>query len=696
MAALNRRSASGITARFRSVLSKLVLATRGTGKQTSSPPAPEWDLPFLHAYFTNIVELSEDAIISIDAQQRIRLFNKGAEAIFGYQAAEVLGEPLDILLPARFQGRHRMHVAGFAASADSMRSMNERGSIVGVRKDGTEFPAEATITKFTVKGESVLSVRLRDITQRRRAEEGLQRLAALVESSDDAIIGKSLDGTIISWNKGAERIYGYAASEVLGRHISILVPPEGRDELPRLFARVARGDSVNRLETVRVAKDGRRIDISLSLSPVKDATGSVIGMSAIGRDITEQKRLDTQLRQAQKMETIGALAGGIAHDFNNVLNLLSGHAELAALRLPLASPARDHLQEVIAASQRATELVRQILVFSRRTQQERRAVALQVVVEEVRRLLLASLPSSVEFRQHMDAAPAVVLAEPSQIHQVLLNLCANAEYAMRNKSGVLDLHLRTVSLDAKFAQTHPPLQPGPHVKLTIRDTGVGMVPEVQERIFEPFFTTKPIGEGTGLGLATVYSIVKSHGGAITVESAPGRGARFDLYFPRCDETLDILSKPQAPVKGSGEHILLVDDETSLLRLWTVALTDLGYHVTAFSGSRDALDAFLKAPDTFDLVVTDQTMPQMSGEALARELLRMRPQIPIILCTGHLPQAGGTRIAPVGIRATLIKPISRLDLSLTIYRLLTENVEANTSTTKAGSRPAGKAADLSGG
>jgi PAS domain S-box-containing protein len=599
------------------------------------------------------------------------LFNKGAEAIFGYHAAEMMGRPLDALIPRRFLASHRTHVTRFATSADARRPMNERGTLVGLRKDGGEFPAEATISKFTVKGETVMSVRLRDITQRKQAEAGLLRLAALVESSDDAIIGQALDGTIATWNAGAARLYGYAAPEVVGRPFALLVQADSQAELPRLFERVLRGDPVVNYETIGCTKAGTGVDVSLSISPIKDAAGAIIGMSAIGRDITQRKRLEAQFHEAQKMEAIGTLAGGIAHDFNNLLSIIAGDAELVAIRIPDTSPAQDHLRDLLAAAQRATDLVRQILTFSRRTQHERRPVALQTVVEEVKHLLRASLPSTIDFRHFTDAAPAVILADPSQMHQVLLNLCANAEHAMRDRGGVLDLHLRTVDIDADFAGAHPPLRPGPHVKLTIRDSGHGMSHDVQARIFEPFFTTKPLGEGTGLGLAVVHGIVTGHGGALTVESAPGRGTRFDLYFPRCDDLAAMRPSPQAPLRGRGEHLLLVDDEAAIVRLWTVSLTDLGYRVTSHTNSLAALEAFRNTPDAFDLVVTDQTMPQLTGEALAQELLRLRPDLPIILCTGQSLSAAGSRPRPLGVRATLLKPVSRLDLSLAIQRLLAE-------------------------
>lgn len=643
-----------------------------------TPGAPEEDLVFLKTYFANIVELSEDAIISVDATQCIRLFNAGAEVIFGYQAEEVLGRPLEILIPSSLRASHARHVHRFVEAPDAMRSMNERTQVAGLRRDGTEFPAEATISKFTLRGQPVLTVRLRDISHRRRTEEGLQRLAAIVESTDDAIFSVSASGTILTWNGGAERVFGFPAEEILGHHVDLLVPADRRHERSALMARVLAGESVSHFETVRFRKDGTPVDVSLSIAPLRDGSDAVVGMSAIGRDMTRHRLLERQLRQSQKMEAIGTLAGGIAHDFNNLLNVVTGHAELAALRLPNGSPAQAHLQEVTAASQHATDLVRQLLAFSRHSQPARRLVALQTVVEDLKHLLRASLPSTIDFRQQIDGAPAVVLADPTQIHQVLLNLCANAEHAMRERGGVLDLQLRSLDIDAPFADAHPPLRPGPHVKLTVRDTGHGIPAALLDRIFEPYFTTKPIGEGTGLGLAIVHSIVSAHGGAIAVDSAPERGTRFDLYLPRSESLAESLADALAPVRGEGERILLVDDEPSLVRLWLVALGDLGYRVTGYTNSREALEAFRETPDAFDLVITDQTMPQLTGEALAREIARMRPRLPVILCTGQLARPAGERVAPVGIRATLIKPVSRLDLSLAIQRVLLERAVARLS------------------
>jgi PAS domain S-box-containing protein len=622
------------------------------------------------AQFAGIVELSEDAIISVDAEQRITLFNHAAEQMFGYRLDEVRGWPLEILLPDRFHASHRRHVSAFAGSTETLRPMGYRGTLAGRRKDGTEFPLEASITKSGLPAEPIFTARIRDITDRRRAEEGLQRLAAIVESSQDAIIGKGLDGTILTWNPAASRLYGYTAEEAVGRNIAMLTPADRGDELADILARLRQGNSVAHWDTVRVRKDGRQVDISLSAAPIRDAAGQIVGASAISRDITEWKRLETQIRQTQKLEAIGTLAGGIAHDFNNLLAAMLGNAEIAADLLNESSQAWQPLQELLGAGRRARDLVRQILTFSRQTgDQARRPLAVQDLIREVLQLLRASLPSTIAFRQHLEPGRSLVLADSSQLHQVLVNLCTNAAHAMRGQGGLLEVHLKTVEVDAEFAAAHPPLRPGTHVKLSVRDTGHGMAPEVRDRIFEPFFTTKGSGDGTGMGLAVVHGIVAGHDGAITVESAPGRGTRFDIFLPRCDAREDNQRAIEAPARGQKEHILFVDDEPALVRIWTTTLHGLGYRVTGRTEALEALETFRDAPDTFDLVVTDQTMPQLTGEALAEEITRIRPDVPVILCTGYSMAMTPEAAAAHGIQAYLMKPVSRRDLCLAIQRLL---------------------------
>jgi len=364
------------------------------------------------------------------------------------------------------------------------------------------------------------------------------------------------------------------------------------------------------------------------------------------------------------------LAGGVAHDFNNILGVIIGYTELAAEAVT-GTPRKD-LDQALDAARRAKDLVHQILVFSRQREQERRPLALHQVVRDGMRLLRASLPATVEIRERVDRASGCILGDATQVHQLLMNLVANAEHAMRERGGVLEVAVQAFAVEPALAAALPPLQPGPHVRLRVRDTGRGMTPEVRERIFDPFFTTTPAGEGTGMGLAVVHGIVAAHGGAITVETAPGQGTTFDVYLPALAER-PAAEQPasQAAALGGCEAVLLVDDEESLVALWSRRLRALGYRVTACTSGVEALQAFRAAPQAFDVVVTDQTMPHLTGDSLAAELLRLRPDLPIILCTGYSQTLDEEQALALGIRAFLLKPCRLEDLAGAIRGALGE-------------------------
>ena len=388
-------------------------------------------------------------------------------------------------------------------------------------------------------------------------------------------------------------------------------------------------------------------------------------------EMVQCQLLSEELRQVQKMEAVGRLAGGVAHDFNNILAAIIGYTELATHNIAAASPAWRQLQEVLRACQRAKALVQQILTFSRRTEQAYTSVQLPPLVEETLALLRASLPSTIEIRQHIDPEVGAVLADPTQLHQVIINLCANAEYAMRQTGGVLEIRLEAVEVETTLAAQYPTLHLGPHARLTVRDTGQGMPPDVVERMYDPFFTTKAAGEGTGIGLSVVHGIVVSHGGTITVESQVGHGTTFMIYLPCIpwDMAGEMQAEESLPY-GQG-RLLFVDDEPALVRLGYSVLTQLGYDVTAYTSSVEALAAFQAAPHHFDLVITDYTMPQMTGEALARALRSLRPDIPIILETGFSHTIDAERATALGINAFLLKPWTVRELARTIAQVLAQ-------------------------
>jgi PAS domain S-box-containing protein len=433
-------------------------------------------------------------------------------------------------------------------------------------------------------------------------------------------------------------------------------------------------------------RDGNLLHLLLSGRPRRNSEGVVVGYRGVARDITEHVRADEQLRQAQreeemrqaqKMEAIGILAGGIAHDFNNTLGIILGYTGLT-LQMTDDSQIQHNLQHVFNAGERAKDMVQQILAFSRKSDPERKAIYLHEAVVETLKLLRASLPTTIDIRQAIPAGiQDVVLADTTQMHQVIMNLCMNAAYAMRETGGILDVRISIRHINHVFTLQHPELRSGPHVCLIIRDTGCGMEADVVERIFEPYFTTKGVGEGTGMGLAVVHGIIASHSGAITVHSTPGMGTTFAIYLPQIDAVVDRETPGATPLLHGQGSILFVDDEAVLTFLAQEMLKQLGYEVEVHMNSLEALASFQNTPDRFDLVITDQTMPMMTGEVLVQELRKIRPDIPIILCTGYSHRIDADKAAAQGIDAFCMKPLVMHDLGVVIRRILAQRAAAET-------------------
>jgi PAS domain S-box-containing protein len=583
--------------------------------------------------FGGVVQISEDAIISVDEQQRITLFNPGAEKIFGYSREEIMGQPLNLLMPPRFRSIHTGQVKEFMKSPDALRPMGERNTIFGLRKDGAEFPAEASISKYEAGGEKILTVRLRDVSEKEQAERGLRELGAIVASSDDAIVGENLEGTITSWNAGAEKIYGYTAAETVGRNASMLVPPDRKDEVAENVARAGTGEGF-RIETTRLAKDGRLISVSLTISPIRDRTGQVVGISTSARDISERKKLEEQLRQAQKMEAIGRLAGGIAHDFNNLLSIIVGYTYVLQTSLPDDDSLRGSAQQVMHAAEKASSLTRQLLAFSRRQVMRAEVIDFNDILASMEKLLPRLIGEDVELR--IVRAPNLqhVKADPSQIEQVIMNLAVNSRDAMPN-GGKLTIETADVYFDAKQAAHHG-IKPGNYVLLAVSDTGVGMDPQTRAHIFEPFFTTKEPGRGTGLGLATVYGIVSQSEGHIWVYSEPGQGTTFKIYFPATAAAVEpsrISQQPQPSVTGS-ETILLVEDEEKLRTLIEEVLSSHGYKVLVAANGEEALAISSARKGQIHLLVSDVVMPRLGGQDLANQLRRDNPELDVLFMSGY--------------------------------------------------------------
>jgi PAS domain S-box-containing protein len=388
----------------------------------------------------------------------------------------------------------------------------------------------------------------------------------------------------------------------------------------------------------------------------------------------QRRQAEDKLRQAQKMEAIGALAGGIAHDFNNILAGIIGFTEMALEDVPPEDPVRRRLELALKGGRRGRDLVRQILTFSRQTEQEAKEIAVSGVIEDALNLLRSALPSTIEIRKKITSVQDVVLADPVQLHRVLMNLCTNAAHAMRDKGGILEIDLADTDISEEEALSYPGMKAGRHILLSVKDTGCGMAPHVIEKIFDPFFTTKGPGEGTGLGLSVVHGIVKSHGGLITVDSEPDKGTAFHVYLPKAGTPASADTVSSRTIQGGKERILFVDDEEMLVELNSQRLERLGYEIVSSTGSREALDIFKADPGRFDLVITDYTMPNMTGLELAQALVEIRPDIPIILCSGLNESITAEQMARHGIRAFMVKAADRQEQATAIRRVLDGKTE----------------------
>lgn len=505
-----------------------------------------------------------------------------------------------------------------------------------------------------------------------RTREKLMLLVTALDQAAEAIIITNTEGIIQYVNPAFEKITGYSQKEVIGRHSRILKSNRHDKLLYRQMWDTVKKHGMWKGRFINKKKNGTFYEVEASISPVRNEAGKIINYVAVHRDITQEIELEAQLRQAQKMEAIGTLTGGIAHDFNNILTPILINAELTLLDIDKDHPAWDQANQILESAKRAKDLVRQLLAFSRHKEEEFKLIDLRPLIKEALKLIRSSIPSTIDVRYHVAEQECPIFGDPTRIHQVLMNLCTNAAHAMAESGGLLQVSLTEVRVDASDNMHHSGMPEGVYLKLIVSDKGHGIAPDIMDRIFDPFFTTKKTGEGTGLGLSVVHGIVKSHKGYIEVQSELNRGTSFHIFFPKAD-TMNLLSQDDGSnFPGGNERILFVDDEESVIRAGKEMFQRLGYHVEITNSSKEALTLFSNQPEAFDLVITDQIMPNLTGIQLAEKIKSIEPEIPVMLCTGFSESISLDTAKKSGICELVMKPIVMSEMAETVRRVLDES------------------------
>ncbi len=649
--------------------SKRIAGFLGIQRDVSYRKEAEQALRASEARYRAVAQSAHDAIVTVDPAGLIVSWNGGAETIFGYTETEAVGQPLAILIPIRHQEAHR---TGFkrVVGGGERHVIGASVELEGVRKDGTEFPLELSLAMWeSAEGIFVTGI-LRDITARVREQAALRLQSAALNAAANPMVITDRDGTIEWVNEAFTTVTGYSPGEAIGHGLRVLLDSGVHDDAfhAHVWETVLTG-AAWRGEMTSRRKDGSWYPEDVTMTPVKDTGGNVSHCIAIKRDLTEEKARHAQFLQSQKMESVGRLAGGIAHDFNNLLTVINNTADMASDNVREDDPIRADLEEIHRAGERAAALTAQLLSFSRKQIVKAEVVNLGTLVDDMRPMLERLIGEDLQLVVSPTHGVGSVRADTGQLEQVVMNLVINARDAMPT-GGVLMIETRDVDLDAAFAAAHPPLRPGKHVVLVVRDRGIGMDEATRLRIFEPFFTTKGQGQGTGLGLATVYGIVEQSGGNITVESEPGQGTTFSIYLPRVegDAPAARLARTRKAIRGS-ETILIVEDDTALLRMSTRILRSAGYKVLMAAEGAEALRVLEYHDGPVDLLLTDVVMPGMGGRELAGWLADIRPEIKILYTSGYTDDAILRHGVLERTAHFISKPYKRADLTKKVRSVL---------------------------
>ena len=647
-----------------------VYGTGGISADISERKRAETELLESRARFSGIVEMAADAIVSINAEQRVVLFNKAAEAMFGITAAEMIGKSIERLMPQRFHASHSRIVAAYCSEEDSA-PMHRRAGIFGLRASGEEFPLETSISKQGIGDEVVMTVMMRDLSEQVKAEAQQRKLLKAIGEAGEAIIITDRNAVIEYVNPAFVEITGYSADEAIG-NTPALLKSEAQDPhfYEQMWQTITAG-SVWHGTLIDRRKDGSFYPALMSVAPIHDDAGAITHFVSLQQDMSEYKKLEDQFLQAQKMEAIGTLVGGIAHDFNNMLAAIQGNLFLAKRKVNDPLAVTENLENMERVSHRAAEIVRQLLTFARKGSVTMHSLPLNAFIKEGLKLAQSAIPDNISTVSDISGQPMVMTGDATQLQQVVMNLINNARDAVEDtENPCINISLTLYEADADFLRKHPDLSEGEFAHLSVADNGSGIPAELLDKVFEPFFTTKSVGKGTGLGLAMAFGAVQRHGGALEVDSAPGEDTTVHVYLPvRHERRQESREVEQQSVAGQGEMILLVDDEVMILGTVGEVLRKLGYRVVERTNGQTALDYYQEHRHEIAIVISDVLMPVLGGIELLQGIRKLESRVPVILMTGYDASGRAEEIEHVEHCTLLDKPVAITELSRLIREMI---------------------------
>ncbi|MHB8109942.1 MAG: hybrid sensor histidine kinase/response regulator [Syntrophorhabdaceae bacterium] len=627
--------------------------------------------------FADLYDNAPVAYLGLNTESVIQQANRRASTLLGVPVQKIIGTSFQHYVHPEHTGKYSRYLSRVA------RGSKKTSCEVRLKKQGGSFfwgrlesvPVESMESEEVSVRSAVI-----DITERKEMVEALrqseEKYRALVESMRGIVIRLDDQGRVTFLNKYGQEFFGYSPEELWAEGVvgTIVAAKDaiGFNVKDLLASIAAHPELFQERELENVRKNGEKVRISWTISTLQDQEGFFTGILALGNDVTQRRELEQQLIQSHKMEAIGTLAGGIAHDFNNMLAAILGFSEMAMEDASDRPEILRSIRHVVRASNRARDLVKQILTYSRKSEYTREPVSVIAVIKETVQFLRSSIPASIEVKLGISASSDTVLASFTEIQQILVNLATNASLAMEDNGGTLEIRLTDMDLEPGYSIAGMDLAGRDYIQLTVGDTGMGIRPEIAKRIFEPFFTTRDVSKGTGMGLSVVYGIVEGLHGMIGFESEPEVGTIFRVFLPKIDADIQDWRAETSEITGGDERILFIDDEDMLVEWAKVTLEKLGYHATALTDPAAALKTFSSDPSLFDLVITDQSMPSMSGMQLARKILAIRPDIPIIICTGHSATISPDMAKKAGINEFLMKPVPRRELAEAVRKALNKH------------------------